>query len=455
MAGDLVIYAVVHQPRRLKLPAQPIPSGAAPEDVERCLFDERLNEGYFRKVARTCYRPATEMFAALADEGLRLSLGFSFSVLRQAEAWDPELLDLFRRLVLHPNVEPVGVEPYHSFIMLLDLPRFVTRMRWAQERLAEVFGVRPRVTDTTELCMSHPIYLALDGAGFDGAFVVGRPWVLGWRDPSFLYHAGRRLKLLARHHPLSDDVGYRFSNRSWSGWPLLADTYADWLTRARGDLVVLGWDYETFGEHHAPQTGIFEFMRRLPSAVRERGGRFLTASEAIAAHGARAHELPLPALPSTWAGSGGLEFFLGNAAQQAVFQLMLQAYNMASLAGDERLVDLALWLSQSDHLHLIQWSGRSGPEAEVSAYFTPREWWRLGPERIVREIQQVYENFIHAIGGSPEAPRRRVAAQPAPLDPEVAALESRWRRRAADLSPRGAAATRGAGVGGRAASRTR
>jgi hypothetical protein len=33
----------------------------------------------------------------------------------------------------------------------------------------------------------------------------------------------------------------------------------------------------------------------------------------------------------------------------------------------------------------------------VSAYFTPQEWWSLGPDRIVSEVQQVYKNFITAL----------------------------------------------------------
>ncbi len=425
MAGDVVVYAVVHQPRRLKLPAQPIPAGARAEDIERCLFDAALNERYFRKVARTCYWPATEMFADLVEQGLKLNIGFSLSVLRQAQAWDTELLALFRRLVAHPNVELIGVEPYHSFIVLLDLERFIARMRWAQDRLEEIFGKRPRVTDTTELCISDPIYLALDQAGFDGGFVDGRPWVMGWREPTFLYHGGRNLKLLVRHHRLSDDVGFRFSDRTWSGWPLFADTYAGWLRQATGALVVLGWDYETFGEHHSRETGILDFVRRLPFEVHQRGMRFQTASEAIAARADHAHRLPLPVVPATWAGSGGMEFFLGNPAQQAVFQLMLHAYNKARLTGDERIVDLALWLMQSDNLHLIQWFGRGGAEAQVSAYFTPHEWWELGPERIVREIQQVYSNFIRALDVPPRPRRRLHASALTSIDPEVAAV---WRR---------------------------
>jgi alpha-amylase len=430
MAEDLVIYTVVHQPRRPRLPACPIPPGATPTDIARCLFDEPLNERYFRKVARTCYWPATQRFGELVERGLKLSIGFSLSFVRQAEAWDPLLLARFRQLVAHPNVELIGVEPYHSFLPLLDLQRFSARMRWAQDRLAAIFGQRPVVTDTTELCMSDAIYLALDAAGFRGSFVDGRPWVLAWREPGFVYHHGRALRLLARHHHLSDDVGYRFSDRTWSGWPLYADTYAHWLREAPGDLVVLGWDYETFGEHHWAGTGIFAFLQHLPEEIERRGMRCVTASEALAVHGEQSHHLPLPAFPSTWAGNGGMEFFLGNAAQQAVFQLMLHAYNKARLVRDPRVVDLALWLAQSDNLHLIQWFGRGGAEAEVSAYFTPREWWDLGPDRIIWEIQQVYKNFIGALDGGAH---RRDGLNPAtlpPLDPEIEARVRGVRRRA-------------------------
>jgi len=178
---------------------------------------------------------------------------------------------------------------------------------------------------------------------------------------------------------------------------LFADSYAHWLRETWGDFMVLAWDYETFGEHHSRETGIFDFMRCLPGELSKRQIVTLTPSEAIAKYREGSFHLPLPAFPCTWAGEGGMEFFLGNAAQQAVFQLMLQAYNKALLTKNQKLIDLALWLIQSDNLHLIQWFGRSGSDAEVSAYFTPREWWRLGPSGIIWEMQQVYKNFIQAL----------------------------------------------------------
>ncbi|HZR44151.1 MAG TPA: hypothetical protein VFB12_28820, partial [Ktedonobacteraceae bacterium] len=259
MVADLAIYTVVHQPRRLKLPAQPIPRGASVEDITRCLFDERMNERYFRKVAKYSYYPAGRMFLDLVRQGLKLSIGFSLSFVRQALAWDPALLDLFRALVAEKNVELIGVEPYHSFLFLLDLPAFIGRMRKMADELENIFGKRPVVTDTTEMCMSATLYNALDTAGFRGALLDGRPWVMGWRESTHLYRYGdegpyaqpvedkyagpRGMRLLTklatevardnppflltRHLELSDDVGYRFSNRSWHGYPLYADTYAD------------------------------------------------------------------------------------------------------------------------------------------------------------------------------------------------------------------------------------
>src|SRR5947209_9653204 len=116
MVADLAIYTVVHQPRRLKLPAQPIPRGASIEDICHCVFDERMNERYFRKVAQNSYYPAARMFLELVRQGMQLSIGFSLSFVQQAERWEPALVDLFRELVAEKNVEIIGVEPYHSFL---------------------------------------------------------------------------------------------------------------------------------------------------------------------------------------------------------------------------------------------------------------------------------------------------------------------------------------------------
>lgn len=83
---------------------------------------------------------------------------------------------------------------------------------------------------------------------------------------------------------------------------------------------------------------------------------------------------------------------------------MMQAHQKARLTGNSDLTELTGWLAQSDNLHLIQWHGRAGSEAEVSAYFTPDEWWDLSPGGIIWEMQQVYKNFIDALDGHLNGP---------------------------------------------------
>ncbi len=409
LARYLVVYTVVHQPHRLKVPAQPIPAGATPADIERCLFDRALDRRYLGQVAAKCYRPAVALFHDLVQDGFRLNIGFSETLLDQLAAWDRPVLEGFKSLVRQPGVELIGVEPEHSFVFYLDLQRFIRGLRAYRQRLEKGFGVPVAVTDTTEMFMGSDLYFAVARAGFRGAVMDGRPWVMDWRRSTHVYHHGLPLRLLCRHTELSDDVGYRFSDRHWSGFPLMAPTYADWVAACAGDFVFVGWDFETFGEHHWADSGIFDFMRALPGELRRRGVEFLTASEALDRFGAGAHDLPLPAFNATWAGDGGVGFFLGNPVQQAIFQLMHHAYNQALLTDDPRLVQIAVRLMQSDTLHMTQWFGRSDDQAQVSAYFTPREWWPLGPDGIVWHLQQVYKNFIAACGPAAVAAATRRA----------------------------------------------
>lgn len=41
-----------------------------------------------------------------------------------------------------------------------------------------------------------------------------------------------RLKVLMRNFKLSDDISFRFSNRTWSEWPLTTEKFASWILNA-------------------------------------------------------------------------------------------------------------------------------------------------------------------------------------------------------------------------------
>src|SRR5258706_7336435 len=139
LAENLVVYTVVHQPRRLRLPAQVVPAKTAPEALGDYLFDDALDRHYFEQVAASSYLPAAAMFTDLARRGWKMSIGFSNSFLLQAERWGPKVLDAFKKLCAAPNVEVVNVEPYHSWLLYLDIVAFKEAMLAGREQLQELF----------------------------------------------------------------------------------------------------------------------------------------------------------------------------------------------------------------------------------------------------------------------------------------------------------------------------
>jgi len=113
----------------------------------------------------------------------------------------------------------------------------------------------------------------------------GADHVLGWRSPNFIYRPAGclKLKLLLKNYRLSDDVAFRFSDRKWKEFPLVAGKYAHWIHQINnsGDVVNLFMDYETFGEHQWEEMGIFDFLRSFPREVLKHPDfRFQTPGEA-------------------------------------------------------------------------------------------------------------------------------------------------------------------------------
>jgi alpha-amylase len=481
MVVDVSLYTVVHQPRRLKLPAQPIPRCASIEDITHCLFDERLNEHYFHQVAQSCYYPAVRMFLALVrQQGLHLALGISLSFVRQATLWDPALLDLFRELVAEERVEIIGIEPYQSLHCLIDLPAFVARMGWMADEVERTFGKRPTVVDTIEMGMSSSIYHALDSAGFRGALMENCPQVMQWRSSGYLYRSGlegacavpikaaprpRRGSakiperdrqgppyatkhpseqspyLLTRHAGLSADVGERFSNRAWPCYPLYAGAYADWIGRAEGDFALLGWDLETLGVRHAQSSGIFEFLQALPDELARRGIATRTPSELIERFASEhTYNLPLPIHPATWAASSNVDACFDHGSQRTLFQLMNDVYNLARLTENPELFDLAIWLTQADNLHLMHWPG-----PQIAASVAPYEWSRLSPSGLMNERKQVYLNVLYALEPYLPAHTFRQTPRKSVRAPKSAVVATELRERAtpeADKKPRASKAAK-------------
>jgi alpha-amylase len=198
--------------------------------------------------------------------------------------------------------------------------------------------------------------------------------VLGEKSPNYLYapKGCKNIKVLLRNYKLTDDVGFRFSARWWSEWPLTADKYAGWLASTQGDCINIFPDYETFGEHHWPETGIHDFLRHLPEEILKREHlNMATPSEVIAKH-APVGEIDVPEAGGTvsWADlerdSSG---WLGNALQWAYYTSLRRLEPLVKEAEDEAFLNLWRYFQTSDHLYYMFTAG--GAPGEVHSYFSP------------------------------------------------------------------------------------
>jgi alpha-amylase len=237
--------------------------------------------------------------------------------------------------------------------------------------MKDVFGYEPRVFENTEFIYHNSIGRTLEKMGFIGVFTEGAERILGSRSTSYLYRSeGSELAVIMRDFRLSDDIAFRFSAVEWPGHPLTADKYASWLASTWGDVVTVFIDYETFGEHQWPETGILDFLEWLPGSMLEHGNiRFLTASEAIADHDP-VGTISIDDFDATsWADvERTTNAWLGNDMQRTCYRALRDLEPFVKKTGNEDILRLWRYLQISDHLYYMY--TQPGASGLVHGYFS-------------------------------------------------------------------------------------
>ncbi len=364
-----VFYFQVHQPYRLRR-RDAARSGTSEHDY----FDTAENTRILRRVAERCYVPMNTLLLELIDrhEGaFRCTFSISGTALQQLEAWAPEALDTFVRLAESGAVEFLAETSHHSLASLGSEEEFRAQATAQRARIEQLFGQRPRVFRNTELIVSNAIGTMVEELGFDAILGEGAESILDGRTPHNVYglQGCEHLAMLLRDYRFSDDIAFRFSNRDWPHYPLMADTFASWLGQVPEDdsFVGLFMDYETFGEHQGPETGLFDFMRWLPRYVLEgSAASFATPSEIVDRHRPTT-KLDIPR-PTSWADAErDVSAWLGNPMQRTAHESL---YALRPHVGkDPELLEDWRRLSTSDHVYYMCTKQRS--DGDVHEYFSP------------------------------------------------------------------------------------
>jgi len=383
---DIVFMFEVHQPYRLdrlaysKLLEKSLRGNLEISDFEEILFDQGLNRLVIERASSKCYIPATkiilENILRYKGSGREFKVSFSISgiFLEQVRRWKPEIIDLFNELVETGNVELIEQTYYHS------LAAFMPLLGWSELReqifehrrlVEELFGYTPTAIENTEFTYNNDIACFFDQLKYKVVLTEGVDWILGWRSPNYVYRAYNcDIKVLTRNYRLSDDIGYRFSDKNWDQYPLTADKYAAWLSATPGDLVFIAIDYETFGEHHWPETGIHEFLKWLPGEIlRYEHLVFSTPSEVVDKYPVRdVYDVP-PWSSISWADERDLSAWLGNHMQWNAFKILVDLRPYVKALDDPVITRLWKLLTTSDHLYYI--ATKFGSIEQVHSYFSP------------------------------------------------------------------------------------
>ncbi len=371
---SVVLYLHVHQPYRIS-PYSIFKAGYDHDYfADHRAKDSAQNQTILKKVALKSYGPTNAMLLELLKKypEFRLSLSITGTFIEQCEAWAPELLEGFKKLVNTGRVEIVAETYHHSLAFFYSRSEFEHQVALHRAKIEELFSVTPTAFRNTELAYYDEIGEWADAAGYKAVLAEGWDPVLGWRSPNFVYQPPQTngIRLLLKNYRLSDDIAFRFSNRSWAEWPLTVDKYMSWLPVGDEQVINLFMDYETFGEHQWDDTGIFDFMRTFVERINNAEWYdFKTVSEAATLEPRDTVSMPYTV---TWADTErDLSAWLGNAMQQEALRCLYELEEVVVASGDKVLIDDWRKLQTSDHVYYMctKWF-RDG---DVHAYFSPYE----------------------------------------------------------------------------------
>ena len=367
------LYFQVHQPWRLKK-YRIFDIGSDHEYFSDSSDSDRNNLKILHKVAAKCYLPTNGILLDLLNKypGFCCSFSFSGVVLEQLETHLPEVLRSFRRLTETGRVEILSETYYHSLSFLYSPEEFKSQIKLHNRIIKRLFKTTPEVFRNTELIYNDSLALAVEKLGYKAILAEGADHILGWRSPNYLYSPpDSKIKLLLKNYRLSDDVAFRFSDKSWSQYPLTAPKFAGWINAVNGagDTVNLFMDYETFGEHQWADTGIFNFLEHLPGEIlKHPDNSFVTPTVAATKFPSRG-TLSVPNFIS-WADlERDLSAWTGNPMQQEALRHLYSLEKDVLATNNQLLTTDWRRLQTSDHFYYMctKWFA----DGDVHKYFNP------------------------------------------------------------------------------------
>ena len=364
-------YFNLHQPNRLKKYTF--------FDIGKDNFyeDDQLNKEFLDKISAECYLPMNQiMMENIQKFGkqFKFNLSLSGTLIEQMEAHRPDVLQSFIELSKTGQVEFIGQTYYHSLSYIYSPTEFERQVKKHSEKIEEHFGHTPKVFRNTGMIYSNDLAARMEKMGFAGIMAEGIEYYLNGRSCNHLYQAPNAvtIKSLIKNYRLSGDITNRFTDTSWSEYPLTPEKYASWLANDSGECLNVFMPYETFGQHIQSDSGVFDFIREIPQAILDKGLTFSTATEIT--RNLKPKDIYDIHVPMSWRDNEkDLSAWARNNMQQEALQKLYSLEKTVINSKDEDLIHVWSKLQTSDHFYYMSTKAfEAGEERDaISPYDSP------------------------------------------------------------------------------------
>lgn len=278
----ICLYFEIHQPIHLKR------YRFFDIGTDHYYYDDYENERVITELYEKSYRPALQTMLDMIEENagaFKVAFSISGVSLELIEQYAPEMLELLGRLAATGCVEFL-CEPYsHGLSSLANVDNFISETKRQAKKIKQLFGQNPKVFRNSSLIYDDEIGAMVADMGFKGMMVEGAKHILGWKSPHYIYSCAQdsRLSLILRDYKLSDDIGLRFNDASWSEYPLMADKWLSWVAALPEgeDVVGIMMELAALGFYQPLSSHILDFLRALPKLAKDMNIQFATPSEVL------------------------------------------------------------------------------------------------------------------------------------------------------------------------------
>lgn len=322
-------------------------------------YDDYENERSITYIAEHSYMPALsaiqEMISS-SNGAFKVAFSLSGVGMEQLEMHAPQVIDKLQELNSTGCVEFL-TEPYsHGLAGLINEESFKRDIEKMSDKIEQYFGKRPTVVRNSSLVYTDDIGAQVAALGYKGMLTEGAKHVLGWKSPHFVYNCNMApsLKLLLRDVNLSDDISLRFSNTSWEGYPLFADTYMNNIASCpeSEQVVNIFMELSALGIAQPLSSNILEFLKALPACARDRGLEWATPSEVMDRFPS-VGSIDVPDSLSWVDEERDCSVWLGNQMQREAFNKLYSVADRLLIAKDPRLLQDWDYLQASNNFRFM------------------------------------------------------------------------------------------------------